>query len=226
MNFSHYFSVGLRFCFGEASLSLSKGLLLVFEKSGLINLSPIRALDVGDESKVNSNDPIGFRKRLRAFCFTGEVDKPFVGWSSFNRTGLDCSKDRSVKNNIDHAYLGEEESLLSKLKSHLRVGYGIIPTFPFESRVSRILSCFASSKKGFESKVYTELGILEALREYVREFRFFRLPLGEFFLGLVEGHRFLIGFPGIFSKSKGFIVYPTSLFQDVVHLGDLGLEGI
>jgi hypothetical protein len=50
-----------------------------------------------------------------------------------------------------------------------------------------------------------------------------RFPFNEILLTVIEGYRFLLSIPSSLSKSKGLIVDPPSLFQDVVHLGDLRL---
>jgi len=226
MHKSYRLLVSMTFVFRKAPLSLSKSFLLLLEKSRLINLSTIRALDIGEESEIKSNYFTRAWKRLRAYYLTRKVHKPLTRRSSLNSTGFYSAFARSVKDSFNRAYFREICFSVMKFESRLRVRNRVVPSFSFESRESRIFSRFTASPKGFESEVYSDLSILKHLRVHVTQLRFLIFPFRKFISGVVERYRFLFNFPSVLSERKSFVVDPTSLFQDVIHLGSLEFSGV
>jgi len=212
--------------FRKASLSLRKGSLLLLEKSWLINFSTVRALDVCQKSEIKSNYFTCFWKRLRTLYLTRKVHIPFTSRIPFNCAGFYGTFMRSVKDSFHRAYFGEVGFSTVKFEPRLRIRNRIVPTFSFESRESRIFSRFTASPKGFESEVYSYLSVLKYLRLNSGKLRFLNFPFRKIFLTLVEGYRFLFRLPSIFSECKSFVVDPTSLLQNVVHLGALEFSGV
>ena len=226
VNNSRGMLVALILLFRKSSLYLSKSFLFLFEKARLVYLRAVRALYVGEKPQIKSDYLACLWKRFRWRHFTGKIDVPFTSGCPFNGTRFDDAFRRAMKNGFHPIDLGEVYPIGMKTESGLGVGDGIVPSFSFESWKARVLACLTSFPERLERKVYSELGILEYLRENIFELGFLRFPFRKFFSSVIKRDGFLFSFPSSLSKRKGFIVDPPSQFQNVVHFGCLRLGRI
>ena len=227
MHQSYRMLVVTSLCFRKSSLNLSKRFLPLLEKCWFINFRPIRALHIRLKPKVDANNFSRFWEWFWAWYITREIHIPFVGSCSFDCTGFYSAFNWSMKNDLHSINLGKiNRPIRMESKSRLWVGDRVVPAFSLESWVPRILTRFATSKKSLKSKVYSKLGVLECLREYIIKFGFLRLPFNEFFVCFIKGYRFLFGLPSILSKRDGLVIHQTGEFQDFIHLGRLELSWI
>ncbi len=208
---------------GESMLYLCKRALLLLKKSGLVYLGSIRALYIGEKPQIKSDYLSRLWKRFWLRHFTGKIDVPFTRGCPFNGTRFDDAFRRAMKNGFHPIDLGEVYPIGMKTESGLGVGDGIVPSFSFESWKTWFLLGLTSFPESFESNVYSKLGVLEYLGVYILELEFLSFPFCERFLSFIQRDGFLFSFPSCLSKCKGFIIYPSSLLQNVVHFGYLRL---
>ena len=214
------------FCFRETPLYLCKGVLFFFEKSWLVYFGIIRALDIRYQAKIYSCNLSGFWKRFWFFDDAGKIHIPFSSRSPFNCASFYGSTNRSVENNRNSVYFREVNSVRVKSESGLRVSERVVPALSFEPRESGIFSRLTSTPEGFESKIHSDLSVLEYLRIHVTQLRFVGFPFGEFISCVIKRYRLFFNFPSALSECKSFIIDPPSLLQDVIHLGNLEFGGV
>jgi hypothetical protein len=122
--------------------------------------------------------------------------------------------DRTVIDQFERAELGETHTgIMGDAKARLRIGETVVASMTLEAWVAWLLTCFATSKEGFECQINTHSDVLQNLGMdgVERGALFFEHRIR----GLLTRatHAFAVLLIGSFACFKQMVVEPSALFK-------------
>ncbi len=149
--------------FGVFALHLRQCLFFTAKEARIRNFLARGEGGKGFESYVNANGVRIVLQELRV-ALNGKGDIPFPSRGAMNGARLDRAFDRTVKDHLDGANLGEAHPIImGETKTALRIGETIVATIPFKARIAGFLPRFTALEKGFEGQIDTHCNILQDL---------------------------------------------------------------
>jgi hypothetical protein len=203
---------------GVRALDACQRLLFLAKKPGVLNRFPRRQGSKRLESDINPDVRIGWLKAL-GFTLDRETHVPLPGAALVDGTGFHRALDGPVIDHLDRANLGEGHAvIMGDAEPALREGETIVAVCALEAREAWLLSCLASSEKGFERQVKTHRDILQDLRmdPFKRGALVFQQGIG----GLLSIARQTLALVliGMFALLQQVVIEPPALFKRVVEL--------
>lgn len=207
----------------EFALRLRQFFLFLPEEAGVGYLLAVRKCYKTFQTNVNSYRFFGLRQRFR-FNFTRQVGVPVANRIPANVERLDVPANRTVQNYLDHANLGQVQTVVSKLKARLRECETVIPAISPKAGVARLLACLYSTKERLKRQVNPGADFLLNLRVYVLHLWSLVFPPRKQFYCVVMRDRPLLLFPGVLAGSKRLVIHPPAQFKRVRQPGLLALR--
>lgn len=198
----------------EATLCGSKVLGLLFEKTGVVNLGPIRESHEGRKARIKTDGRFVSRERL-LLNFTRKGNEPFSCRVSLDGACFNSPLNGTVYDGPHLANFRETDRFIVQPEAALGIGEGIVSSKSTESRIARVNSLFDSTEESFEGKINSYGHVLKNLRVNIVKLGNAVLQKWKGSLLFVQRKTFLFLFPTLFSLLQKMIVESSALLKSV-----------
>lgn len=202
--------------FAQPTLDLGKGLFLLAEEAGVVNLLASREDSEGRQAQVDADIPASLGQRFW-LNLAGEAGKPLASGIAMNDGLFGFALDRPVEPDFDVADLGKVQlPVIGDAKAKLRICQTAVAALALKAGIAWLFPILAAAKEALEGFVHAALDILDNLRVDNAQRGSFLFPLGKQAMGIVHRHRFLPFLPGIAAIGKRLIVDPLTFLKHLL----------